>query len=237
MDLRGYDLSYADLNWVNLREADLSNANLYRAQLQWAYLRLTNLTRANLQRANVCGVNFRGANLQAANFTEAVAMSAVFADLDLRPVIGLAKIRHVGPSTIGLDTVYRSSAQIPIEFLQGVGVPDPFISFMNSLVEQPIQYYSCFISYSHEDKQFARRLHEVLQNHGIRCWLDEKQLLPGDDIYEQVDRGIQLWDKVLLCCSEASLTSWWVDNEIGVALEKEQHLTKARGKRLIHSSR
>jgi hypothetical protein len=28
-----------------------------------------------------------------------------------------------------------------------------------------------------------------------------------------VDRGIPLWDKVLLCCSEHSLTSWWVDRQ------------------------
>jgi len=63
----------------------------------------------------------------------------------------------------------------------------------------PIQFYSCFISYSHEDKPFARRLHDTLQGQGIRCWLDEKQILPGDDIYEHVDRGIRLWDKVLLC--------------------------------------
>jgi len=34
-----------------------------------------------------------------------------------------------------------------------------------------------------------------VQGRGIRCWLDEKQKLPGDDIYEQVERGI--W----LCCS------------------------------------
>ena len=30
-------------------------------------------------------------------------------------------------------------------------------------------------------------------------------MLPGDDIYEQVERGIRLWDKVLLCCSRHSL--------------------------------
>jgi TIR domain len=63
---------------------------------------------------------------------------------------------------------------------------------------EPIQFYSCFISYDHTDKSFASRVHDTLQGRGIRCWLDEKQMLPGDDIYEQVDRGIRLWDKILL---------------------------------------
>ena len=68
--------------------------------------------------------------------------------------------------------------------------------------------YWAFISYSHADQSFARRLHDTLQGHGVRCWLDEKQLLPGHDLYDEVDRGIRLWDKVLVCCSNNSLTSW-----------------------------
>jgi len=99
-------------------------------------------------------------------------------------------------------------------------------------IGKPIEFYSCFISYSHADKAFARRLHDGLQMRGIRCWLDEHQLLPGDDIYEGVDRGIRLWDKVLLCCSEASLTSWWVDKEIATALDKEQQLMRQRASEL-----
>jgi len=63
---------------------------------------------------------------------------------------------------------------------------------------------------------------------GIRCWLDEHQLLPGDDLHKGIDRGIRLWDKVLLCASKSSLTSWWVDGEINRAFQKEAQIMKER---------
>jgi hypothetical protein len=63
--------------------------------------------------------------------------------------------------------------------------------------------------------------------------LDEHQVLPGDKIHIGIDRGIRLWDKVLLCCSKDSLKSWWVENEVNLAIQKEQRLHRERGQEVL----
>lgn len=88
------------------------------------------------------------------------------------------------------------------------------------------KYYSCFISYSRQDKDFAYWLHDCLTKKGIECWLDEKMIAPGDKIVNEIDKGIKQRDKLLLCCSEHSLNSWWVNDEISKTFAKEAKLWK-----------
>ena len=154
--------------------------------------------------------------------------STVFGNVDLSTVRGLDTLAPCGPSTIGIDTLDRSHGNLPEVFLWGAGVPEDFLTSIRSLVGRAFEFYACVISYNHTDQPFARRLHDPWQGRGIRGWLDEPSMRPGEDISEEIDRGIRFWDRVLRCCSQASLTRWWVDHAITKAFETERRLMKTR---------
>lgn len=223
-DLRGVDLKDAILDEANLSYVDLDGANLAQAILYRATLKNSTLRNADLTWATLVDVDLSVADLSGTILHRAIFGRTGLGELDLSCAVGLETITHVAASSIGVDTLYLSKGALPEVFLRGVGLPETFIQYLPSLLNQPIQFYSVFISYSHKDKAFAKRLYDALQGRGIRCWLDEHQLLPGDKIAQGIDQGIRLWDKVLLCCSKDSLNSWWVKNEVELAIQKEQRL-------------
>jgi hypothetical protein len=168
------------------------------------------------------GADLVGASLMGANLGRAVVWLTVFGDNDLREVKGLEELLHVGPSTIGIDTIYKSKGNIPEVFLRGCGVPEDFIVYMKSLVGKPIEFYSCFISYSSKDDDFAQRLYVDLQAQNVRCWFAPEDLKIGDKFRMRIDEAIHTHDRLLLVLSEHSVESAWVEKEVETAFEKER---------------
>jgi len=83
-------------------------------------------------------------------------------------------------------------------------------------------FYSCFISYSSKDQEFADRLHKDLQTKGVRCWFAPHDIQSGLKIHEQIDEAIRVSDKLLLILSSASMRSGWVSTEISKARKRER---------------
>lgn len=230
-DLWGADLHGANLQRANLQSAQLPDANLRDTDLQWANLCWTDLRRADLNNAWLLNAIFHRSPLREADFSNCKCQGTVFSSVDLSMARGLDSVSHQGASEIGIETLYMSQGKIPEVFLRGCGVPDALIANLPALIgaQEPIQFYSCFISYSHADEAFAQRLHSGLQQKGLRVWYAPEDMQMGKKVYEQIESAIRVHDKLLLVLSEASMNSEWVKTEIAHARQREV----TEGKRVL----
>ena len=216
------DLTRSDLSGADLSDCDLTNAKLERAFVSGANLSSANLTQANLYRAILTGANLFDVDLKGADLSEAEIGYTLFVNNDLSFVKGLESVIHNLPSPIGIDTIYKSKGNISELFLRGAGVPDNFIAYMHSLTAKAVEFYSCFISYSSKNHDFAERLYKDLKAVGVRSWFAPEDLKIGESIRVGIDESIRLHDKLLLVLSSSSVKSQWVEREVETGLEKEQ---------------
>ena len=239
--LSGINLAKVDLSYSEFIESDFKRATFFAANLTQTKFINSDLTEADLSEANLCGSKYYSSNLSRANLfrsnlSEAVLKNAdlngafigftIFAFVDLSTVKNLNSVIHRSSSSVDIETLYYSKGNIPAEFLRGCGVPDQMIEYAKSLTANPIEYYSCFISYSHHDEDIARRIHNDLQAAGVRCWFAPHDLKIGDKIRPVIDDTIRVHDKLLLILSEYSVQSDWVEHEVEHALSLETERKK-----------
>jgi len=227
--LMGADLCWADLTGAKLFKANFHGAKLANVRLRWANLTRAKLTKVNLiwadlTRADLAGAKLIGSKLNRASLVEVDAVGAEFSKVSfaetifgktiLQNITGLDTCFHLAPSTLDLRTL-ENSWPLPLPFLRGCGLPDTYIEYLPSLLApSATQFYSCFISYSTKDGNFANRLYADLQNNGVRCWFAPEDIQGGKKLFDQIDQAIRLHDKLLLILSEESMASDWVMTEI-----------------------
>ncbi len=248
-NLRGANLYSVKLRGAILDKVNLEGSTLCKAHLNVSVIGRSNLKKANLESASLLGANLYASDLTNANLTHAhlegaVLLRCILHDTwflearlgnttivsDISDARHLSRVHHHAPSAVSWGLLLRPTRRpLPTQFLRGCGLSELEIKYTRTMASNALDYYSCFISYSTKNDKFAVKLHDSLQATGICCWLDKYEVQPGDNIYRSVNEGIRLWDKVLLCCSKESLTSWWVKDEVTKALEIERELEQERG--------
>lgn len=84
-----------------------------------------------------------------------------------------------------------------------------------------VDFYTCFISFTEADDAFSERLYNDLQAKGVRCWRWKEDARWGKTLMRSIDEAVQVYDKLIVICSEQSLNSPAVIREIERALQKE----------------
>jgi len=252
----GVDLTRADLSGAEVSRANFSGARLFRAMLKGIRGESTDFSKAVLQGgdlsdsvlsdasfhdadlqetdlagAELLGVNFSHADLDHANFERVRCGWLTWNDVDLSRTTGLDSMTHLGPGSIGLDTLERSGPRIPTSFLRGNGVSQDWVETYGGFEEPAAASDTFFIVYGAEEESFAGRLHNTLQKHGVRCWLDPRRSAEDNGLTGQVAaRGFRVWDRVLLCATRATLSADWMDLLIDSVKRREEAIKTHTGR-------
>ncbi len=73
--------------------------------------------------------------------------------------------------------------------------------------------YDVFLSHSSKDKSAVRPLAERLRADGLRVWLDDWEIRPGDNIPSKIEQGLEHSRVLVLCMSAHAFGSDWAHLE------------------------
>jgi hypothetical protein len=81
--------------------------------------------------------------------------------------------------------------------------------------------YDVFLSHSSADKAAVRELAQRLKGDGLRVWLDEWVIQPGDLVPLKIEQGLESSRTLVLVMSQAAFDSEWVTLERHTALFRD----------------
>jgi uncharacterized protein YjbI with pentapeptide repeats len=233
-NLSDANLGRACVNCSHLGEANLTNANLsgaffVSANLSKANLRGANLTGAcmgdaNLSEVNLCGANLTGANLRGSNLSDVTLGGTILANTVLRGTVGLDTVKHCGPSSIDLYTLYNSEGQIREKFFLDAGLSEDAIEYLRPVIRSGADVHmgSRLISFSTKDEDFARHLFSRMKGASKPVWFMPMDLPGMEKLCEQLLRMIHTQHTLIPVLSANSMQSDWMRAEIRSLRKVEQ---------------
>ena len=84
-----------------------------------------------------------------------------------------------------------------------------------------------FLSHASEDKRVVRHLYKTLGANGFQPWMDEEDILPGQQWRDEIVKAVRMTDAILVCLSTRSITKdGYIREEIGLALDEANRRPK-----------
>jgi hypothetical protein len=80
-----------------------------------------------------------------------------------------------------------------------------------------------FLSHSSEDRQFATRIGEVLEAHGLPYWYSRRNIVGAQEWHDEIGRALERCDWFILILSPAAVASTWVKHELLYALQEKSY--------------
>lgn len=116
------------------------------------------------------------------------------------------------------NPVYAELLTRALDSIEGSESPSPFHPPASSTTGRATRV---FISYSHRDVKFVRRLRSDIRAATPNVWVDEQELKVGDSISESISNGLAGSDYLVVVLSKNSIKSRWVRLELASALSEE----------------
>ena len=77
-----------------------------------------------------------------------------------------------------------------------------------------------FFSYAREDEKFVLKLAQELRATGVKLWLDQMDILPGQRWDEEVEKALKTCLGIIVVLSPESVASYNVMDEVSFVLGK-----------------
>ena len=104
----------------------------------------------------------------------------------------------------------------PDDYFQGQKAPTIAPQPPQKITLNPRQI---FISYAHQDMNFAQKLAKTLNMLDYNVWIAPDSIRPGEKWTEAISRGLEESDAFVLLLSPDAIASNWVNTEMNLAIE------------------
>ncbi|WP_286267027.1 DUF2335 domain-containing protein [Thalassotalea atypica] len=85
-----------------------------------------------------------------------------------------------------------------------------------------------FLSYTHSNSEYAKKITQDLSNAGLSVWFDKEQLGVGENLTDSITKAIREASTYLVLVSTDTVTSPWFSTELATALATKEHFPERK---------